>query len=278
MKEFIKNFLRKAGLYYGIQGRYRSGLFYLSILSTRKRYIKYKGAGFTCNFCNKKYQKFVPRYSKKEDKVALEKYHVIGGDGENVYCPYCRSTSRERLILQMLKIEIDYRNKKILHLSPEKKIFDFLKQNANVITADIEPGFYKLIDKNVKYADATSLPFEKEIFDIIIANHVMEHIAEDSLAMKEIYRVLKSNGRAILQIPFSNSIPETIEEPFICDEKKQSELFGQKDHVRIYNINDYMNRLRKAGFKVKYISPEMLEKWKEYALQPCEGFIDCRKE
>ncbi|MEP6513266.1 MAG: class I SAM-dependent methyltransferase, partial [Parafilimonas sp.] len=96
------------------------------------------------------------------------------------------------------------------------------------ITADKAPGFYRLVDKNIMYADATALPFKNEAFDIVIANHIMEHIPEDLKAMKEICRVLKQGGRAIMQIPFSNSLTETIEEPFICDAKKQSQLFGQK--------------------------------------------------
>ncbi len=176
-----------------------------------------------------------------------------------------------------MKDEIDYHDKKILHLSPEKKIFDYLKSKANIIPADKAPGFYKLVDKNIMYADATVLPYENEAFDIVIANHIMEHIPEDRKAMKEIYRVLKKEGRGIVQIPFSKTINATIEEPFINNAKMQSQLFGQKDHVRIYNLSDYMNRLREAGFTVTYLTPEMLTKYSKYALQENEGFINCVK-
>ncbi|MEP6513265.1 MAG: hypothetical protein ABJA79_05320 [Parafilimonas sp.] len=47
--------------------------------------------------------------------------------------------------------------------------------------------------------------------------------------------------------------------------------------MRIYNLNDYINRLREAGFKVTYLTPEMLTKYNRYALQPDEGFINCVK-
>ena len=277
MKEAIKNILKKVNLYYLIQGLYRNLLFSLFVLSNRIKYSRHKDSGYTCNFCNHQYKIFVPRYASEEDTPALEKYQVIGGDGENVYCPYCGSTCRERFVLQVLKEKVDCINKKILHLSPEKKIFDFLKTKSTVITADVEPGFYKLIDKNVLYADATALPFDSEMFDIVIANHIMEHIPEDSKAMKEIFRVLKPKGKAILQIPFSEVIPHTIENPFISDPQKQSALFGQKDHVRIYKIDDYLNRLSKSGFTVNYIKPESLTMWQKYALQPREGFIECIK-
>ncbi len=277
MKEIIKNILKKAGIYYSMQGRYRSFLFYGNVLLTRIKYSKYKGSGFTCNFCGNKYKIFAPGYASEEDSPALKKYKVIAGNGESVYCPYCGSTCRERLVLQMLIEKIDCENKKILHLSPEKQIFDFLKKRSVVITADIEPGFYKLIDKNIIYADAGNLPFENEAFDIVIGNHIMEHIPEDTVAMKEIFRVLKPTGKAVVQIPFSEIIPGTIEEPYISDSKKQSELFGQKDHVRIYSLDDYINRLSKAGLTVNYIPPEKLREWSKYAIQPREGFFDCVK-
>lgn len=277
MKETIKHFLKKAGIYYCLQGNYRNLLGKIDILSTRVQYASQKGNGFVCNFCNHQYKKFVPRYPSHEDAPALNKYQVVGGDGENVFCPYCGSTCRERLVLYFLQNKVDCQNKRVLHLSPEKKLFDFLNKQANVITADIEPGFYKLIDKQVMFSDARKLPFDNESFDMVIANHIMEHIPEDTIAMKEILRVLKPGGRAIVQIPFSEKIAATIEDPFINDPKKQSALFGQNDHVRIYNMHDYLQRLTSAGFTVKYISPDAFADAKIFALQPAEGFVDCVK-
>ena len=93
---------------------------------------------------------------------------------------------------------------------------------------------------------------------MVIANHIMEHVPDDRKAISEIYRILKTGGVAILQVPFSISNSDTIEDPFIKDSKKQSELFGQKDHVRIYNLGNYINRLKKAGFSVQYFSYESM--------------------
>jgi len=277
MKTILKKILQKAGLYFFLQGNYRSFLSFIDRMSLRIRYSKYKGSGYECNFCGRSYKKFAPRYSSKEDEGALKKYDVIAGKGENIYCPYCMSTARERLIVQMLKDHFTTDHKRILHISPEKKIFNYLRTRANVTTADIVPGFYKLIDHNVEYADVTRLSFPDETFDLVIGNHIMEHIPGDKKAMHEIFRVLKNGGQAILQVPFSEVISETIEDPDINDPGKQSELFGQKDHVRIYNIQDYIGRLKNAGFTVNYISPVMLKKYSMYAIQPGEGFIDIRK-
>ena len=70
--------------------------------------------------------------------------------------------------------------------------------------------------------------------------------------MKEIYRVLKKGGVAILQVPIDENLSKTYEDPTIIDSKKKSELFGQYDHVRKYGI-DYYDRLKSVGFSVKKI-------------------------
>ncbi len=49
-------------------------------------------------------------------------------------------------------------------------------------------------------ADAVHLPFTKNSFDYIISTDVLEHIADDTAALKEIYRVLKPGGKAFLVI------------------------------------------------------------------------------
>ncbi|HEX6432424.1 MAG TPA: methyltransferase domain-containing protein [Niastella sp.] len=236
-------------------------------------YNAYKGKGFTCNCCGRQYERFAPRFPDERDRTALTKHQVIAGYGEQVYCPGCMSTSRERLMIALFSTRIALTGKKILHLSPEPNVFRFLKQQAHLITADLMPGFYQKIDPKIQFADATRLPFADNSFEMVIGNHIMEHIPDDRLAMREIYRVLQPGGIAVLQVPFSEIIPNTLEEPNIHDPKRQSALFGQKDHVRIYALNDYLHRLQEAGFQVQYLSYDSLSDFYQYAIQPQEGFI-----
>ena len=49
--------------------------------------------------------------------------------------------------------------------------------------------------------DVTNLACADGLFDGIICNHVLEHVADDSRALAECYRVLKRGGWAILQVP-----------------------------------------------------------------------------
>ncbi len=85
------------------------------------------------------------------------------------------------------------------------------------------------------------------------SNHVLEHIPNDRKAMKELFRVLKPGGWAIMQVPIDINIDKTLEIPMEMLQKMQPEdrerIFGQKDHVRVYG-RDYKDRLEKAGFAV----------------------------
>ena len=274
----MKQLLKKLGLYYLLQGAYTNAIFILQRNKNRKLYKNFKGRGFVCNVCGSSYSRFVPIYPSEANRDAIKKHTVINGYGENIYCPNCMSGARERLVLAMLQQEIQIDGKKILHLSPEKSIYQYIAPRANVITGDIEPGFYRKTAPDIIKLDATRFTFENDSFDIVIGNHMLEHIPEDHKAMREFYRILKLGGIAILQVPYSESIAATVEEPFINDRERQSKLFGQNDHVRIYQLKDYMDRLRQAGFKVNYITPAELQlKFPSYVFQQGEGFISIVK-
>ena len=49
-----------------------------------------------------------------------------------------------------------------------------------------------------QWADATSLPFEADIFDVAVATQVYEYVADMELALAELYRVLRPGGRALV--------------------------------------------------------------------------------
>ena len=69
-------------------------------------------------------------------------------------------------------------------------------------------------------------------------------------AMKELFRVLKKGGWAIMQVPINKELEKTFEDPTITDPVEREKAFGLKDHVRFYAM-DYADKLRAAGFRVK---------------------------
>jgi len=273
MKENLKAFLKFLRLYHPLQSFYRQAILFLQNNYYKLTFLKYKGRGYICNFCGASYEKFVPEYPSKNDAAAINKYRVIAGYGENVHCPNCMSKNRDRLLLAVMQNFLQIEKKRILHFSPEKHLYNFLKDKAKVTTVDIIPGFYKNIDSAISYADATALRFPDNSFDVIIANHILEHIPEDIKAMTEMQRVLKEDGVAILQVPYSTILQTTIEEPSINDPARQQQLFGQKDHVRIYAFDDYIQRLTSAGFSVKILPAESFGTYKQYAIQEGEHLI-----
>jgi ubiquinone/menaquinone biosynthesis C-methylase UbiE len=95
--------------------------------------------------------------------------------------------------------------------------------------------------------DITQIDWESDYFDLIICNHVLEHIPDDRKAMKELYRVLKPGGKAILQVPLSVVLEETYEDFSITEPQERIRIFGQRNHCRIYG-RDYGQRLEEAGF------------------------------
>jgi SAM-dependent methyltransferase len=133
----------------------------------------------------------------------------------------------------------------VLHIAPEQPFLKRFKKMKNLAytTADLESPI-----ADVKM-DIRQMPFEDNTFDALICNHVLEHIDNELQATKEIYRVLKPGGWAILQVPLDISLEETYEDHEITNPREREKLFGQYDHVRLYG-KDYPRRLELSGLKV----------------------------
>jgi hypothetical protein len=130
MKELLKGVLKSLKIYHPLQLFYRNSINTVRRISYRVEYSKYKGKGFTCNFCNCKYEQFVPEFPSAVEAEAINSNEVIAGFGENVYCPNCMSKNRERLLLAVLQNVLDVTNKSVLHFSPEKHLYNFLRDVA----------------------------------------------------------------------------------------------------------------------------------------------------
>ena len=279
MKEIIKTITKKLGLYHLLQSNYRNVIQSTAMVYYRIAYAKYKGEGFTCNVCSAEYKKFIPEYPSALAAPVLKKLHVIAGYGVNVYCPSCFSKNRDRLLIAYFSETGIVSKKNVLHFSPEKAITKYLnKVNAAVTAVDLHPGFYKAIAKEITRADATNLQFEDYHFDVIIANHILEHIPNDKDAIAQMYRVLKPGGLAILQIPFSLLLNDTIEDRYINDAVQQEKLYGQADHVRIYAKEDFEERLSHAGFETLTVEKEQLKNYAKFAIQNEEVIFLVRKK
>ena len=74
--------------------------------------------------------------------------------------------------------------------------------------------------------DITDMNFKVNFFDVIICNHVLEHIVDDRKAMRELFRVIKPEGFAILQVPIPKNVKETFEDFNITSPEERERYFG----------------------------------------------------
>lgn len=164
---------------------------------------------------------------------------------------------------------------KVLHIAPEQPfVYRFKKcKNLDYLTADMESPIADM------HFDIMQMPLGDNLYDVVLCNHVLEHVKDDFAAMKELYRVAKPGGWAILQVPIDTQRSQTYEDENIVAPKEREKAFGQHDHVRLYGL-DYPQRLESAGFKVetfdvtKYLKPEQVA---AYRLDSCELLYIARK-
>ena len=192
-----------------------------------------KGSTYTDPIDGKSFRKFLP--------------YGYGKQRENILSPSTLSLERHRLLWLYLKNETAFFTspKKVLHFAPEQAFYKRFKKlkHFDYVTTDLNSPL-----ATVK-ADICNLPFDSDSFDVILCNHVLEHILEDTKAMHELYRVMRPGGMGIFQIPQDLSRKTTFEDHTITDKKERAKIFGQYDHVRIYGL-DYFNKLELCGFKV----------------------------
>lgn len=205
---------------------------------------------YFCLLCGSNIDGFVPH---GEDLELFNSHHIIGGGIRgNARCPVCNGIDRYRWCFYVISHYTDILTTpcSILHFAPERTISDLIQTNNQCfyVTADIDKNMAMLA------IDATDIPFQSESFDYVIANHILEHIPDDTAALSEIHRVLKDDGVAIISFPICTD-DVTYEDETITSEDERLIRFGHKGHVRIYGT-DYMERLNKAGFSVEIKSPK----------------------
>jgi SAM-dependent methyltransferase len=203
-----------------------SGLFRLLVMPF------YRGKKHHCPICKHNFRKLLP-------------YGNQGG--ENRLCPSCLSLERHRLMWLYLVQRTNFFTAphKVLHVAPEQSFINRFRalNNLDYTTADLVSP---LADVRM---DIQQIPAPDNVYDVVICNHVLEHVDDDIAAMKEIFRVLKPGGWAILQVPIEWNRDYTYEDASVTSPREREHHFGQYDHVR-YHGTDYPERLRSVGFEV----------------------------
>ena len=201
--------------------------------------LLYRGRKYTCPVCGRSFRKFLP-------------YGYVT-PRENALCPSCLALERHRLLWLFLEKETDLfqSHPKLLHIAPEVCIMRHLKPHYKAckdryVTADLESPLADL------HFDVEAIPLADNSFDVILCNHLLEHVTDDRKALAELHRILRPKGWGILLSPVDLSRATTFEDDTITDPEERTRIFGQYDHRRIYG-RDYVERLREAGFEAEQI-------------------------
>lgn len=200
--------------------------------------VAYIGRGRKCPICGARRRKFLA-------------YGYVT-QREDALCPKCLSLERHRMIwlwLQRSTTLFDH-HPTLLHIAPEVSLMRHFKRlyrgTTNYVTADLESPLADM------HFDVQQIPMDDCSVDVVICNHLFEHVEDDRRAMRELYRIMRPGGWGIMVVPEDRGRATTFEDDTITDAAERTRIFGQYDHRRIYG-RDYDDRLREAGFDVERI-------------------------
>jgi predicted SAM-dependent methyltransferase len=151
-------------------------------------YVRSRGpARFICSCCGRSAHAF----------VHLSDHRAVTW---NAACPSCDSRSRHRglalLIPRILGDRADLH--RTLHFAPEGVLAGILKplEQLEYQTTDLDD-----VGCDFPGEDIQSLSFADGQYDLVICNHVLEHVPDDGAAMAELCRILSAHGLAIITVP-----------------------------------------------------------------------------
>lgn len=224
MRAFGKSLLRRA-----VSHRRRAQV---RALYNRATWWLYAGDNVTCNCCGGRFRRF--------------RVYSTDAGHRSLMCPRCGSLGRHRVDWLYLNEETDALRQpvRLLHVAPEVCLETPLRALPNVSYLSADYDSTLAMDQ----VDLRDIHYGDDTFDGVICNHVLQLIDDDAAAMRELYRVIRPGGWALLQSSVNPSLERTDENlrPASADSdpERYEEVF-----MRMYGL-DYPDRLARAGFSV----------------------------
>jgi SAM-dependent methyltransferase len=196
---------------------------------------QYRGSQYYCNVCDARLSDWIfagPR------------------DHGNRVCPVCHSYGRQRLLALVLERELSVNqsdasgNGKLLHFAPEIGLQRWIRRHfplQTYVSADLSSS-----EADISL-DVQSIDLPDESIYAMLLSHVLEHVENDVLALREMRRVLAPGGMLFVQVPISRAYVS--QEEYLDTPELRLERYGKTDHVRLYG-EDILVRLCNAGFRV----------------------------
>ncbi|BCF98828.1 hypothetical protein PPGU19_033970 [Paraburkholderia sp. PGU19] len=201
-----------------------------------------------CVVCEQPVARWLPHPDAgSASKEFMRQVESVGSTLENHTCPNCGCNDRERhlwLYIAFSRILENASTKRILHIAPEAGLEPRIRrlQPREYIVGDLSPRVAHHRTINVE-----NLEFPDGYFDVVICNHVLEHVDRPETAIAEFNRCLASDGHLIAQTPYSPVLRQTFELIKAVPESFKARYFGQGDHVRLFGA-DLVDKFRDGGF------------------------------
>jgi hypothetical protein len=223
--------------------------------------VRHRGGAVACPVCRGRFDRFKDAWNRPD-----------------ALCWRCGAHERHRAqwLLFHQRPQLLGEARSLLHFAPEWCLRRRLEPMAaerglRYVTGDLDPAGVDL------RLDLMGLDLPDDAFDAVICSHVLEHVPDDAVAMRELRRVTAPGGWCLVMIPLDVTRRETYEDPSIVTPQDRIEAFWQDDHVRLY-APDVAERLATAGFGVETIRPADLggEAARRARLLPSDWIFLCR--
>jgi len=194
--------------------------------------------GTSCPICNKQVATWLAHPEMQNIDISfLQRVESVGSRLDKHLCPNCHCNDRDRHLWHYLTrtgLLQDSRTLRILHIAPEARLEPLIRQMhpADYVCGDLFPKYTHHRKINVEQLD-----FPDDRFDLIICNHVLEHVASPELAVAEFHRCLAPGGHLVAQTPYARLLKHTFELTKSPPVEFATHFFGQDDHVRLFGMD-----------------------------------------
>ncbi|MDR1331194.1 MAG: class I SAM-dependent methyltransferase [Tannerella sp.] len=237
----------------------------------RRNARRYRGEAVTCPCCGETFRAFMDFECSDMNNAAR-----YAGYGANTVCPRCASFPRHRVACCYFDENRERLGERILMFGAERSIEKWFRRNGfRYTTAD-------LFDRTAEIrADIEATPFADGHWSLIVCNHVLEHVPDYKAALKELRRILATDGILEISVPTDRRQATVCEDARATAPEQRIARFGQADHLRIFG-SDVEAILTAAGFAVEAVCGDALPPAFRAVVGPADyddnRIYVCRKE
>lgn len=208
-----------------------------------------------CCICEQAVDRWLPHPHLAERSQFMALMAAVGSDLSVYQCPRCGCTDRDRhLWLYMTAAGLPARlsGASVLHVAPERHLEQLIERckPARYVLADLHPS-----RPNQQRVDVEALDFDADSFDLVLCNHVLEHVNHPERALAEFCRCLRPGGLLIAQTPYTPLLKKTFEMNSAPTPDFAKLFYGQADHVRLFGA-DIATYFHAAGLEGDLLTHE----------------------